>query len=176
MQKHGQPLASSSASYPEFHPHITLASFPSSSAPSLLDMCSAIPTNQGSVSVEFRSMDIGSHYFRSVYIAIKHTSSLRALHEHIHTRLGAEPHTPAFPHLSLCYIADEDSHNGERVRFFDDLNGNTTRRESQSVGLRYGGEGKDDVMNGFEASEIWIVNCDGPVDQWTVLHQRVLIT
>jgi 2',3'-cyclic-nucleotide 3'-phosphodiesterase len=173
MLKHERASPStSSSSYPEFHPHITLASFPSSSAPSLPDMRSAIPTNQGSVSVEFQSVDIGSHYFRSVYIAIKHTPSLRALHEHIHAKLGVETHTPAFPHLSLCYVTDQDALNGERERFFEDLD--RDQGENQSIGLRYGEEGNNDVIHGFEGSEVWIVNCDGPVDQWTVLDKASL--
>jgi 2',3'-cyclic-nucleotide 3'-phosphodiesterase len=162
------------SSYPEFHPHITLASFPSSSGPSVSDIRSAIPTNHGSISVEFESIIIGSHYFRSVYIAIKHTPSLRALHEHIHTQVGAEPHAPAFPHLSLCYIDDEDAQKGERERFSLGLDHGTRGRilrEGPSVSLRYGERGEDEWIDGFEASEVWITNCDGPVDQWTVLDK-----
>lgn len=173
MRNRDRPSCSPS-SYPEFHPHITLASFPSSSVKSISDLRSAIPPNHGSFSVEFESIIIGSHYFRSVYIAVKHTPSLRALHEYIHTKVGKEPDTPAFPHLSLCYIDDEDARNGERQRFFRDLDhdaGAGIQKGGQGVSLRYGERGEDDRIWGFEASEVWITNCDAPVDQWTVLDK-----
>jgi len=174
MQFH-EPLAASLSSYPEFYPHITLASLPSSSGLSLSDMLSAIPPNQGSISVEFESIKIGSHYFRSAYVAIKHTPALRALHEHIRSKVGVVLCTPAFPHLSLCYIDDEDAKNGERERFLEYLDaGGRIQRNGQGVSLRYGERSEDDWIDGFEASEIWIVNCDGPVDQWTVLGQATL--
>jgi 2',3'-cyclic-nucleotide 3'-phosphodiesterase len=181
MQNRDQARARASGSrfsYPEFHPHITLASFPSSSGPSVSELRSAILSNQGSISAEFESVVIGSHYFRSVYIAIKYTPSLKALHEHIHTSVGVEPHTPAFPHLSLCYIDDEDAQKGERERFFLELDHDTGERDQgqgQGIKLRCGEKTEDEWIDGFEASEIWITNCDGPVDQWIVLDKVSLI-
>ena len=172
MQSYKPPSDLSPSSYLDFHPHITLASFPSSA--SISDLRSTIPAGNGTISMEFESIIIGSHYFRSVYVAIKHSPSLKALHEHIHAKLGVEPHTPAFPHLSLCYIDDEDARNGERERFFRNLAHGTrskTHGEGKVVWMKYGEKGEDNAIDGFETSEVWITNCDGPVDKWTVLDK-----
>jgi len=37
--------------------------------------------------------------------------------------------------------------------------------------MKYGEMGEDDGIDGFEASEVWITNCDGPVDKWTILEK-----
>ena len=89
-------------------------------------------------------------------------------------KLGADPRTPAFPHLSLCYIDDEDAGNGDREHFFLNLAHDTGGKiQGEGVRLRYGpaDRGEDDGIDRFEASEIWITNCDGPVDQWTVVDK-----
>jgi len=162
----------SPTSYPYFEPHITLASVSSSSAPLLPDLCAVIRAT-GLLSVEFESIEIGSHFFRSVYVAIKTTPALTALHEHLHTKLGLEPHTPAFPHLSLCYIDDEDGQKGEREMFSKDLESTgKVERGHHRVRLHCGESG---WMDGFSASEVWVVNCEGPVEGWTILDRVSLV-
>lgn len=162
-----------SASYPKFEPHITLASFLPSSTPSLPAIRTALSGwKADSVPVEFQSIDVGTHFFRSVYIAIAPTSTISALHEHIHTTLGVEPRTPSFPHLSLCYISDEDAQSGERGRFLRELEaaGKVERVErDERVRLNCGGPGEVDWLAGFQAGEVWVADCDGPVEGWSVL-------
>ena len=92
-------------SYPKFHPHITLASLPLSVENNLTDIEASIATSLNApLTVKFSSVEIGSHYFRSVYITIEPTSEIMNLHERVHEALHAIPRTPSFPHLSLCYI------------------------------------------------------------------------
>jgi 2',3'-cyclic-nucleotide 3'-phosphodiesterase len=169
----------SSLSYPEFTPHITLAYFPSSIEPPLSrlqEVATAAPS--GSVSVEFKSIEIGDHFFRSVYLAIKLSPALSALHEHLHTKLALEPHTPAFPHSSLCYIDDEDAKNGERDEFLRELEtSGRVKRDEDGVGLKYGETGTEDWLRGFQGTEIWIIgNAEGLVDEWSILDKVSLVT
>ena len=165
------PSQEGSGSYPRFYPHITLASLPLSAENSLTDIETAIASSlKAPLTVKFRSVDIGSHYFRSVYLAIDSTSEIMDLHGRIHEALQAVPQTPSFPHLSLCYIDDEDAAAGERERFYKTL--------KDGGKIKAGGEGGVDLncglveeewMDRFEATEVWVVRCDGPVNKWAKL-------
>ncbi|GLB34777.1 putative cyclic phosphodiesterase-like protein [Lyophyllum shimeji] len=160
------------SSYPSFHSHITLASLPLQSA-SPSEIRAAIPKFEHGLSVKFKSIEIGTHFFRSVYIAIELTPELSALHDKIHAKLAIEPRTPAFPHVSLCYIADEAAR--EREEFFRELKDGGKIRQIQNdsnVSINCaGGPGEEDWMSGFLAKEVWVAQCDGPVEDWTVLDK-----
>ncbi len=89
--------------------------------------------------------------------------------------------SPAFPHLSLFYIADEEAH--ARVRFLQEMEREGVVRHSQdglSVALRCGegddGDEGDVVLQGFMGTQIWIVDCAGPVEEWKVLDKILLAT
>ncbi|RDB21092.1 hypothetical protein Hypma_011791 [Hypsizygus marmoreus] len=178
MRTRGSERSRLPSSYPEFDPHITLASFPSLSAPSLPDICASIPTSSSPLSVSFRSIDVGTHFFRSVYIAVTPTSAISALHERIHTKLDIEPRTPSFPHLSLCYIDDQDAHDGEREMFFKELQRDGrigSEGKKENVRLYHGEAGKEDWVSGFDATEVWVVDCDGHVEGWKILAKVALV-
>ncbi|KAG6854707.1 hypothetical protein C0991_002419 [Blastosporella zonata] len=164
------------SSYPNFHPHVTLASFPSTSTPSISDIRTAIaPLLQQRLAVKFQSVDIGTHFFRSVYIAITPTPAILALHGNVHAKLGIDPSTPSFPHVSLCYIDDKDALGGERERFLEELmdEGRIRYEDSErggGVSLKCGGnEDGHGWMSVFEAKEVWVAECYGPVEDWTIL-------
>ncbi|KAF8201758.1 2',3'-cyclic-nucleotide 3'-phosphodiesterase [Pholiota molesta] len=163
-------------SYPKFHPHITLASLPLSMETTLDAVESAISKIQAPPICKFASVDVGSEYHRSVYIAIQLTSEMSSLHLHMHEELKVEPRTPAFPHLSLCYIANVDADSeGEREKYRQALQDKIQIRgkniQNQGViifpGLSDGGEWLDH----FVAHEIWVVRCEGPVESWVVLRK-----
>ena len=166
------------SSYPAFQPHVTLASFPSTFAPPTSDIRAAIDSalehshSGANLPIKFQSVDIGTHFYRSVYIVITPTPELLALHENVHARLGIEPKTPAYPHVSLCYI--DDAAVVEREKFLEELKREGKIRydsESKSVSLRCG-EGEDWVwLREFGAREVWVAKCDGPVEGWTVLDK-----
>ncbi len=101
-------------SYPKFHPHITLASLPLAMETELDSIEKAIPKIEAPLMCQFAAVETGSHYYRSVYTKIKLSAQMISLHRHVHEALDLEPRTPAFPHLSLCYIDDADAANGER--------------------------------------------------------------
>ncbi|KAF8077766.1 RNA ligase/cyclic nucleotide phosphodiesterase [Lyophyllum atratum] len=166
------------SSYPSFHPHITLASFScAESAAPLSDIRAAMPKLQHGLPIEFKSIDIGTSFFRSVYIAISLTSALSAMHEEVHTKLGIDPRTPAFPHASLCYIDDGDALLGERVKFFRELenDGRLRKIEGESgISLNCGDFLVEDWMSGFLATEVWVASCDGPVEGWKILDTILL--
>jgi len=171
-------LLESSSSYPNFDPHITLASFPSSLAIPLSTIRSALPTFPSPIAAEFKSVEIGDHFFRSVFLAITPTDALSALHQQIHSKLGIDVRTPLFPHLSLAYIDDEDAQHGEWERFFRSLeDSGKIRREGEehAIALNCGGHGADDWLSGFQATEVLIVDCDGPVERWTVLGRCSIV-
>ena len=153
-------------SYPRFHSHITLASLPLSVKNNLADIEASVATSlKAPLTVKFSSVEIGSHYFRSVYIAIEPTSEIMNLHERIHKVLQAVPRTPSFPHLSLCYIDDKDA--VEREAFYKTLrDGGKIKAGGLDCGLV-----EEDWMDCFEANEIWVVQCEGPVNEWAVLRK-----
>ncbi|KAG6862070.1 hypothetical protein C0995_007200 [Termitomyces sp. Mi166 len=136
---------------------------------------SALGQSEGNLPIKFQSVDIGTHFYRSVYIAITLTPGLQALHRDVHTKLGIEPKTPAYPHVSLCYINDADA--AEREKFLDELkNEGKIRYESDGKGVSLKcGKGEDSVwLSEFRAREVWVAKCDGPVESWTVLD-KILI-
>jgi len=107
------------------------------------------------------------------------------LHKRIHENLGNEPRTPAFPHLSLVYIADEDSEGGERTAYYNLLkekgiigrkSTEVEDRDSDSVSLNcaFDGEGYGWV-DSVDASEVWVMKCEGPVEGWQVLEKFALV-
>lgn len=168
----------SESSYPRFDPHITLAALPASSEIPLSVLRASIPKSQSSLAINFKSLDIGSVYFRSVYLSVKPTAALSALHEHVHKALGLEPRTPSYPHVSLCYINDEDAEKGERAKFVELLEsaGRVHRDESgDGVSLDCGEPGKKDWLAGFQAPEVWIVDCNGPVEGWKIMEKIPLV-
>lgn len=161
--------------YPKFEPHITLAALPSTV--DISDIRSAIPTAQKSLKADFQAIEVGNHFFRSVYLKIKPNPALSELHRHVHAVLGVEPRTPLYPHLSLCYIDDKDAANGAREKFLEvlDSQGKIRRGANSGVLLNCGvGEKEEDWLGGFEVQEIWIANCEGPVADWTVLEKIAL--
>ncbi|KAF9566361.1 LigT-like protein [Agrocybe pediades] len=164
--------------YPKFYPHITLASLPlSMENENNLDKIDASIRNfEQPVQCSFASVDIGSHYFRSVYVSIKLDQGIKDLHRHVHESLGVEPRTPSFPHMSLCYIADEDAGKGEKERFYEELksSGRLVDGESGSAGLNYGVGGKNGWVDSFRGHEVWTVRCEGPVEGWVVLKKTPL--
>ena len=156
-------------SYPKFYPHITLASLPLSLKSNLTDIEASIATSlKAPLTVKFSSVEIGSHYFRSVYIAIEPESEIMNLHEIIHKALQAVIRTPSFPHLSLCYIDDKDAAIGEREAFYKILKDGRKIRAGGGLDC---GLGEEDWMDCFEANEIWVVQCEGSVNEWAILRK-----
>lgn len=168
----------SAVSYPEITPHITLASSGKATQDAILR---AIPSTLRPIPVEFQRLEVGDHYFRSVFISVKKTTELVALHDHIMAVLerdGASPSAPAFPHMSIIYIADEDG-VAERKKAADELRAITVVEGpemntdgAETVALRCGDSEEGHVcLASFEGTEVWIVRCEGPVQHWQVLHK-----
>lgn len=170
-------VPTSPLSYPSFEPHITLAALPSSSEISMETIRSSVPSSQTRPQIEFKSIDIGSHFFRSVYLSVVPSLALQSLHQHVHRTLGIEPRTPLFPHISLCYISDEDADAGEREKFLQELetSGRVKRDGNSGVSLNASDTEEVEWLSGFSAYEIWIVDCQGPVEGWQVLGKITLV-
>lgn len=162
----------SSTTYPNFEPHITLASVHSDSPVPLSTIRESVPTSQRVFQVKFESIEVGDHYFRSVYIVIQLDKVLKDLHRVVHEKLGVAPRTPKYPHMSLVYIGDEDAAKGEREMYFEELkkrNLITTAHDGSELGTV-----DTKPIASFLASEIWVVKCEGPVESWEVLDKIVL--
>ncbi|KAH7889592.1 2',3'-cyclic-nucleotide 3'-phosphodiesterase, partial [Phlebopus sp. FC_14] len=162
------------SSYPAIIPHITLASTPRQSKLTPEMLLHAIPPNQQAVRANFQSLVVSDHYFRSVLVAVHLTLDLEALRTAIMTALGdSVPHSPMFPHMSLCYILDEDAAERDRVAGTLRDTGVVSEsggKEGQTMLLRCG----DVSLSGFDGEEIWVVNCEGPVEEWRVLIKTQL--
>ncbi|KAG9226229.1 hypothetical protein CCMSSC00406_0005140 [Pleurotus cornucopiae] len=162
------------ASYPDFDPHITLLALPPDSEITLDALRDAIPSDQKSLSIGFKAVETSDHFFRSALITIIPTAELFALHEHVHASLKLDPRTPMFPHVSLCYITDEDAQCGERDKYLHELETQgRIKREvgSPRVSLDCGEEDDQDWMDGFSACEVWVAECNGPVASWKILDK-----
>lgn len=162
-----------SRSYPSFHPHVTLvASVPSPIPLSLIDDIFKTTARQAPIRLAFQRIEVGMHYYRSVYIAMEPSKEVTALHERIHKKLDIEPRTPAFPHLSLSYVEDEDDKSkDERQMCLKRLMGSGEIKQLEdSVEINVA----DDWVTGFIAMEAWVVDCNDLVETWTVLHKLSL--
>ncbi|TFY71372.1 hypothetical protein EVG20_g1636 [Dentipellis fragilis] len=172
------------STYPTFHPHITLASLPASI--DLLVLREAIPISHSVLPVRFAAVAAGNHYFRSVYVAIQPSTDLATLHGLVHEALDVEPRTPLFPHMSLYYIDDKDEQAfDERKRALADLVSRGVVLDDEQGGVALdcvAGDPNVDPqvagtkLNGFIGSEIWIVKCEGAVEEWEVLDKIILAT
>jgi len=166
----------------------------------LLALREAIPLGQRAVHVRFARALAGDHYFRSIYVAIAPSAELAQLRAALALAPAAQgggggggggkgpDSPPAFPHLSLYYVADEEAH--ARARFLQELEREDVVRHSAdglSVALRCAaGEGEDEdggasagaegdgVLESCICTQIWIVDCEGPVEGWKVLDKILL--
>jgi 2',3'-cyclic-nucleotide 3'-phosphodiesterase len=153
----------------------------------------SIPLGQRALRIRFARVLTGDKYFLSIYIALAPSIELAQLRSSA-LKVGAggsrnpnpENASPAFPHLSLFYIADEEAHT--RVRLLQEMEREGVVRHSadglsvalrcaqaQAAGAGEDGDG-DGVMEGFTATQIWIVDCGGPVEEWKVLDKILLAT
>lgn len=165
----------SSTTYPAFEPHITLASVHSDTPIPLSTIHESVPATQRAFQVKFKSVDVGDHYFRSVYVAVHLDESLTELHRVVHEKLGVSPRTPKYPHMSLVYVNDEDAANGERNRYYEELKErNLIATGAEGVELRASASADGKWIGGFLAGEIWVTKCVGPVETWKVLDKIVL--
>ena len=154
----------SGESFPNFEPHVTLASLPLDIPVSAIR--AGVPQCNKQINISFRSLEIGTHYFRSVYIAVEPSPELSTLHQLVHAALQINAKTPAYPHISLCYVTDADAEKGLRRQFAESLG---VKEETDGIALAVGGESPKDWMAGLRADEIWITRCEGPVETWEVL-------
>ena len=165
----------------------------------LLTLREAIPFGQRAVHVRFARVLTGDHYFRSIYVAIAPSPELAHLRAALALALvpqggGGVPRgtrkpaaatavgpdsPPAFlhrPHLSLYYVAHEEA--PARAQFFQELEREDIVRHSAdglSVALRCGrGREGDGVLESCTCTQIWIMDCEGPVEGWKVLDKILL--
>jgi len=167
----------SPTSYPAILPHITLASVVLSDPGIPEVLLGAVPENQQPIRANFQSLVVGDHYFRSVFIDIQPTQVLVDFQNQLLTNLrrrGLEPRAPRFPHMSLCYIADEDeSHRDRAAQALRDTGVVTSETvDTWSISLHCGNV----TLPGFDGAEIWAVNCEGPVETWEVGERKVKLT
>lgn len=160
-------------SYPKFHPHITLASLPLSLESDLdiieISIKAAVKLPQA---CKFVTLETGDHYYRSVYIRIKLSTELGYIHKQVHESFNVEPRTPAFPHLSLCYIDDADAAHGEREIYYNALkDSGKVRGEDESVSFIWGAGEDTHCLDQFLTHEIWVVRCEGFIENWSVLRK-----
>jgi len=188
MNRHPEPGAEHS--FPHFHAHVTLATLQSSEHSSsaardsvVLTLREAIPLGQRTVPVRFARVIAGDHYYRSVFVALAPSPELVSLRAAL--AAAGTPHPPAFPHLSLYYIADEEAHTRERL--LQELERENVVRhaaDGQEVVLECAGAGAgvdsagsgtaDGALAGFTGTQIWIMDCEGPVEGWKVLDKILL--
>lgn len=114
--------------------------------------------------------------WRSLVFAINPSEELVELKEHVFSAVrGLQSETnlkaPAFPHLSIIYVSDESGKTQEE--YLDALGElGILKREGDGAIKVKSSDGV--VIDGFEASEAWVVRCEGNVSDWEVLERRPL--
>lgn len=177
------PTAKLPSSYPRFHPHVTLATVPSTTP--VEEIVAAIPSRRSQVKATFSDVVVGDAYFRSVLAVIEPSPEIMALHTKVSENLKTRnPRSPMFPHMSIYYIDDAEAE--ERTRVLQELkdNGTVIKETGEGVqihtsggplGVPTGSETRPlpqgDALRGIDVAEIWVALCDGPVETWTVLEK-----
>jgi len=166
----------SPTSYPVFEPHITLASIHLETPVSLSMIRRNVLPQQRPFLVEFGSVDVGDHYFRSVYITVVLDETLKKLRRAVQETLDVYSNTPCYPHMSLVYITDEDQEVGrERERYFDELRGRKLISYDDGGGVKLRTPDlKSGWFKGSMMTEIWVTRSVGPVETWEVLDKIIL--
>ena len=190
MDRHPEP--GTEHSFPHFLPHVTLALMPPSKhlspaarAAIVLTLREAIPLGQRAVPVRFARVVAGDHYHRSVFVALAPSPELVALRATL--AAAGTLHPPSFPHLSLYYIADEEAHTRERLLqeleregvVRNAVDGQEAVLQCAGVGVGAGADGAgsrtgNGALTGFTGTQLWIVDCEGPVKGWEVLDKILL--
>ncbi|KAF9653064.1 hypothetical protein BDM02DRAFT_2122023 [Thelephora ganbajun] len=180
------PTAKMSNSYTRFHPHITLATVPSTTP--VEELVAAIPSRQPKVKADFSDVVVSDAYFRSVLAIVKPSPTIMSLRTKINENLKIRsPQSPMFPHMSIYYIDDAEAE--ERKRVLQELKENGTVVQTEDgvqihtsggpLGVPTGSGTRPlphgDALQGFDGVEIWIAYCDGPVETWTVLEKVELV-
>jgi 2',3'-cyclic-nucleotide 3'-phosphodiesterase len=180
-----EPAAAAAASTIKFSSHSHGDRDPGPDPTMLLAIREAIPLGQSALRLRFARVLTGSTYYLSIYTAIAPSTELAQLraalvHAAVGDLKGPGPASPAFPHLSLFYVADEEAH--ARVRLLQELERERVVRHSEdglSVALwcaEPDGDGGGGVLEGITGTQIWIVDCEGPVEGWKVLDKILLAT
>ncbi|KLO10432.1 LigT-like protein [Schizopora paradoxa] len=160
---------------PLFEPHITLASVPVSVTEAKLK--DVIRDIQGTFRVDFESVEAQQTYFRSAIVHIRKTAELENLLASIKTAIPVDVKAPYYPHMSLFYI--DDVRAADRQLVIDRLfqSGHLVPCSgSTGLAINFAPEdgSKPDALHGFDADAIWVVLCDGPVNDWRVLYKQNL--
>lgn len=158
----------SPSSFPQFHPHVTLATVPSTTA--VEELRAAVPKNQPTIPVTFKAAEVGDKYFMSVYVTVYQNGVLGVLRDALTKALG-EDKVPPMAHVSLFYI--DDSEPEERIKLMHKLEkqGRIVERVDGRVGLdcsKVATSEPGDIIEAFDGAEIWVALCDGPVETWTI--------
>jgi 2',3'-cyclic-nucleotide 3'-phosphodiesterase len=157
-------LLSSPSSWPRFTPHVTLGS-----APTLEAARAAVPEDQQPVPVRFAELQAGEHYFRSVLVAVHLDEPLDTLERRIREAVGRKDPPPSYPHMSFAYIDDAEAGQRERIR--DEMLQNGIAKNVDGGVVLKCGESEEDVIRGYQGTEIWVVLAEGKVEDWEVLDK-----
>ncbi|KAI5124298.1 hypothetical protein M0805_008906 [Coniferiporia weirii] len=183
---HAPAIDSLAYRVPPFEPHITLASFPSSTP--IASLRSALTGTLAQVvtsplHITFAALAAGDHFFRSVLVDVVQTPALDALLAGVgraaEQSLGGavDARSPRFPHLSLLYVPNEHAADRGRVRdaLWDAFGVRTDSDETGGGRIAFNLPDETHRLaarfEGFDASEAWIVRCEGGIEDWEVLDK-----
>ncbi|KZV67930.1 hypothetical protein PENSPDRAFT_610742 [Peniophora sp. CONT] len=151
-------------SYPDFHPHVTLATF--DSLPPTFRLRDVIP-QEGPVKAYFQSAKPGSTYLGAMSVHLRKTAELEHLHRNIVSKLderGIRWKSRSFPHMSLFYVDEAP----ERERLQRMIRRCFSRADDGRLVL-WTGIGRDSrPIRRFTGSSVWLVDCHSKdVEQWS---------
>lgn len=151
---------------PAFQPHVTLVSFPSSTALPLPPLhFDRFPP----MTLRFLDVETGKSYFQSVLIAVDLIPELGELHDSVRQTLE-KPLPPGgsyFAHLSLFYGEDQSVKEALLRRLYE--KGTAVKNEG-NPGVTVAG------LTEIHVREVWLVRSEGPPEEWEVLQKWALGT
>jgi len=155
--------------YPHIDPHVTIAVFDLDDRPDpdIIDDLEALATNFAPITTTFGTVNFGKTYLGAAKVHLSPTAELEDLRNRVVGLLGSYnlvDRNKSFPHLSLFYVNDES----ERTRLATQL------VKDNYLTQKPGGEGyvltacssRDSLLQMFDGSEIWLVDCRGSVANW----------
>lgn len=147
---------------PSFAPHVTLLTGIPTDTPLEPLLATLKQAVEGVQPFQLQYSELGTHgtFFQYLFAGVVLSPELLDLRRRVQAALtpSAGPDTVYFPHLSLMYGQDSEE---------------TPRRKVEDILEQLRGKEGEAVRSaeGFEASSVLVVKCEGPPEQWEVLSE-----
>ncbi|EJU05378.1 LigT-like protein [Dacryopinax primogenitus] len=153
---------------PKFHPHITLLNkVPEHmTVEEILTCIRSVVPPEDPLPIKLSRVESGDFFFQCVLVSVEKSEYIMTLNRDIRKAFDSHDHRKFFPHLSLVY-GDYTKEKKERIvqDMYDE-----GLADQRMDGVEIAG------VESFEITEIWVVDCSKPIEQWEVLAKESIIS